>query len=88
MSYSKYNKSVPLTLNQDGVCVECIREGNTCQRDKQCCGQLACIKEKIYNVNGECHEKLESGGHCHDGEDCKSGTCEREYMLSLHGKCA
>ena len=46
---------------QDGVCVDCIKADQKCQRDGQCCKGLVCDKYSWHNVDGECRAKRKAG---------------------------
>ena len=72
---------------QEGICVECVDHGQICQRDKQCCSPLTCIRDKAYNINGLCQPRLEPGEKCIEGDDCISDECMKKHFWSTEGTC-
>jgi hypothetical protein len=70
---------------QSGVCVECIDEGLTCQRDSQCCSNLICQKGSNYYVDGTCRGKLPLEAECHHNDQCQSDYCKIRWYESIKG---
>jgi len=56
-----------------------------CQRDAQCCSELICQKQSMYDVNGVCAAKLPAGAECHDNDQCQSNHCNMEWYEDVQG---
>jgi len=65
--------------------VTCVQDGQTCQRDAQCCAGLICQKASMYDVNGQCDSKLPLGAECHDNDQCQSEYCNIEWYEDVQG---
>ena len=63
----------------------CVADGQTCQRDAQCCAGLVCQKSSMYDVNGQCAAKLPLGAECHDNDQCQTEYCNIEWHQDVQG---
>lgn len=75
---------------RDGVCVECVQQGQICQRDMQCCPGFVCQKDRVFHINGVCDIKRPVGSNCHDTDQCESNRCNFtgwQWARFQEGKC-
>ena len=84
---------IPECRNYDHYCesfpdnCDCIRSGDSCSSDDDCCGSLACRSGtcEIEVVCGSEGQVCCAGNSCNSGFECVSGTCRVEEVCGSEG---
>jgi len=73
------------SLITDGVCVECVAEGQMCQKNINCCSGLQCDKDSRFDIDGFCLGPRLDGAECYQNSQCND-HCEKEWY-EIYGIC-